>query len=150
MIDENIIIHEAEEYVSNNKTMKETANDLHISKRTLQLHFKRLKDIDEKLYQEVINKQEKNQAEGRVKGGHLGKATSKFTSDDAERMAKIMVDKCLSYKDAEEEFGIPKSTIYEILHSDLVSKRTKDMLDILAEANIHDLTTEELLRRKRK
>ena len=109
MIDENIIIHEAEEYVSNNKTMKETADDLHISKRTLQLHFKRLKDIDKKLYQEVMNKQEKNQAEGRVKGGHLGKATSKFTSDDAERM-----------------------------------------LDILAEANIHDLTTEELLRRKRK
>ena len=41
MIDDNIIVKEAKEYVSNNKTVEETAKDLGISKRTLQLHFKK-------------------------------------------------------------------------------------------------------------
>ena len=60
-----------------------------------------------------------------------------------------MIDKALSYKDAEEKFGIPKSTIYELVHSELVSKELRDKLDILAEANIHDITMEELARRKK-
>ena len=62
-------------------------------------------------------------------------------------MANAIITKALSYKDAEEEFKIPKSTIYEVVHSDLVSKELRDKLDILAEANIHDITTEELIRR---
>ena len=53
MIDEKIIVHEAEEYVNNNMTIKETADSLGISRKTLQLHFKRLKKIDENLYKRV-------------------------------------------------------------------------------------------------
>ena len=45
-VDNNVIIYEAEEYINNNLTVKETAIVLSVSKRTLQLHFKRLKQID--------------------------------------------------------------------------------------------------------
>ena len=149
MIDKNIIIHEAEEYVYSDMTISETAASLGISKKTLQIHIKRLKKIDENLYKKVEAKKIISQQKGRIKGGQLGKTHSNYTKDEAEKIAKTIISKALSYKDAEQEFGIPKSTIYEIVHSDLVSKETRDKLDILAEANIHDITIEELARRKK-
>lgn len=146
---DDIIIYEAKEYVCSDMTVSETANYLGISKRTLQLHMKRLEKIDENLYRMVEEKKAASQQKGRIKGGESGKSHSKYTKDEAEEIAKTMICKALSYKDAEEEFKIPKSTIYEIVHSDLVSKETRDKLDILAEANIHDITMEELVRRKK-
>ena len=149
MIDEKIIVHEAEEYVNNNMTIKETADSLGISRKTLQLHFKRLKKIDENLYKRVEGKKALSQQKGRIKGGQIGKVKSKYTKKEADAIARTIINKSLSYKEAEDELGIPKSTIYEIVHSDLVSKSIRMELDILAEANIHDITTEELRRRKR-
>ena len=149
MIDDNIIVKEAEEYVSNNKTVEETAKDLGISKRTLQLHFKRLQKINENLHKKVLEKQETAQQIGRIKGGQVGKSHSHFTKEQAEKIANTIITKALSYKDAEEEFGLPKSTIYEVVHSDLVSRELRDKLDILAEANIHDITVEELAKSKK-
>lgn len=149
-VEDNVIIHEAEEYVSNTKTVEETAADLGISKRTLQLHLKRLEQIDENLYKKVQEKQECAQQAGRVKGGQIGKSHSHYTKAQAEEIARTMIASNLSYNDASARFDIPKSTIYEILHSDLISEDIRKELDILAEANIHDISSEELLRRKRK
>ena len=150
MVDNNIIIYEAEEYVNNNLTVSQTAKVLGISKRTLQLHLRRLEQIDNNLYQQVQEKQKLNQQSGRVKGGQTGKSHSHITQEQAEYMASEMIKKNLTYRDAEEEFGIPKSTIYEVLHSDLVNKELRTQLDILAEANNRDMTPEDLLRRKGK
>ena len=80
-LDNNVIIHEAEEYVSNTKTVEETAADLGISKRTLQLHLKRLEQIDENLHKKVLEKQERAQKAGRVKGGQIGKSHSSYTKE---------------------------------------------------------------------
>ena len=52
-VDNNVIIHEAEEYINNNLTVKETAAVLGISRRTLQIHFNRLESIDKNLYDKV-------------------------------------------------------------------------------------------------
>ena len=150
MIDNNVIIHEAEEYVNNSLSVEETAKVLGISKRTLQLHLQRIEKIDQNLYKRVQAKQQANQQAGRVKGGQTGKSHSHITKQQAEFIAKEMIKRGLTYRDAEAEFGIPKSTLYEVLHSDLVSKDLKDKLDILAEANIHDITTEELIERDRR
>ncbi len=77
-VDNNVIIYEAEEYINNNLSVKETAIVLGVSKRTLQLHFKRLEQIDKNLYDKVRAKQEQNQQAGRIKGGQNGKATPSF------------------------------------------------------------------------
>ena len=150
MIDNNIIIKEAETYLGSNGSIESVAKTLGISKRTLQLHIKKLEQIDKNLYNLVMKKKEENQRQGRIKGGEIGKATSKYTKEDAERIAKKMINLSLSYKQAEEYFKIPKSTIYEILHSDLLSQETRDLLDILTEANIHKITAEELVSRNKK
>lgn len=149
MVTDEIIIYEANEYLKGNRSIAATATSLGITKKTLQLHFIRLKLISEKLYRLVEEKKESNQIEGRVKGGEIGKSHSKYTKQQAEEIATKMIDQNLTYKEAEELFGIPKSTIYELVHGPLVSKELKDALDVLAEANIHDTTIEELSRRKR-
>ena len=149
MVSDEVIIYEANEYLKSKKTIEETASDLGITKRTLQLHFKKLKNINEKLYKLVQEKKDANQREGRVKGGQIGKAHSNYTQERVEEIAMAIINQSLSYKEAEDILGIPKSTIYELVHGPLISKEIKDKLDILAEANIHDTTIEELSRRKK-
>ena len=112
-------------------------------------HIKR-EQIDKNLYDKVRAKQEQNQQAGRIKGGQTGKSHSHITSEQAEYMASEIIKRSITYREAEEEFGIPKSTIYEVLHSDLVNEELKSKLDTLAEANNRDMTTEDLLRRKSK
>lgn len=150
-VDNNVIIHEAEEYINNNLTVKETAAVLGVSKRTLQIHFKRLELIDKNLYDKVRTKQEQNQQAGRIKGGQTGKATSSFDPKLPEIIAKHMIKYELTYESASEKFEIPKSTLYEMTHNpkyvnpDLIRR-----LDLLAIANQHNMTVESYEEKNRK
>ena len=42
----------------------------------------------------------------------------------------------MTYEEAEKKFGIPKSTIYEMLKSDYIDEDRKTKLDAVVQANI--------------
>lgn len=134
-MDNNVIIREAKEYISNDKTLSETAKVLGVSKKTLQLHFKELAVIDSKLSMLVEKKKSKNQVLGRIKGGALGKVTSSYEKEQILVIAKTIIRNELTYEEASLMFDIPKSTIYGLVHSDVVPKDIKDALDVVGYSN---------------
>ena len=144
------IINEAKTYLSNDKTVEETAKDLKISKRTLQLHLGKLKILAPELHKLVLAKKESMQIKGRIKGGQTGKVTPSYTKDEAEYVAKKIIENGYTYQEASKRLGIPKSTIYEMVHSPLVSQDLKDELDVLAIANNKGLTVEDIIESNRR
>lgn len=134
-MDDNQIIREAVEYINNDLTQKETAAKLGISRRTLQIHLKKLGGIDSLLYNLVLVKEKNNVKKGRIKGGKIGKAKPRYTIDEANMIAKGMLEGSLTYEEASKKYGIPKSTIYDMVHSDYVSNDDKFMLDVLGISN---------------
>ena len=146
----NQIIQEAKTYLNSDKTIEETAKDLKISKRTLQLHLRKLDTIDPELHKLVLAKKESMQIKGRIKGGTIGKATPSYTKEEAERVANKIIVNGYTYEEAAKRLGIPKSTIYEMVHSELVGKDLKNMLEAVAIANNKGLTVEELVAKNRR
>ena len=132
----NTIIKEAQEYISNDLTEKDTAKKLGISVKTLQLHFKKLKDIDPILNDLVLMKNKRNVQAGRIEGAKKGKATPTYTSEEANKKANGIISKSYTYEEAAAMYGIPKSTIYDMVHNgDFVSEETRMQLDLVAEHN---------------
>lgn len=130
------IIIEAKEYINNDLTERETAEKLGISRRTLQLHLKQLGVIDPLLHSLVLKKKESNLKAGRIKGGTIGKITGPtYTKEDANIVANGIIRESYTYEEAAMIYGVPKSTIYEMVHSDFVPEETKMQLDIVAAHN---------------
>lgn len=130
------IIIEAKEYINNDLTERETAEKLGISRRTLQLHLKQLGVIDPLLHSLVLKKKESNLKTGRIKGGTIGKITGPtYTKEDANIVANGIIRESYTYEEAAMIYGVPKSTIYEMVHSDFVPEETKMQLDIVAAHN---------------
>ena len=50
-------------------------------------------------------------------------------------IAKGMLEGSLTYEEASKKYGISKSTIYDMVHSDYVSNDDKFMLDVLGISN---------------
>ena len=144
------IIQEAQTYLSGDKTIEETAKNLNISKRTLQLHLGKLDIIDPELHKLVLEKKESMQIKGRVKGGTIGKATPSYTKEEAEYVANEMIKNGYTYEAASKRLCIPKSTIYEMVHSNFIDKELKDKLEVVAIANQKGLTVEELINKNRR
>ena len=144
------IIQEAQTYLSGDKTIEETAKNLNISKRTLQLHLGKLDIIDPELHKLVLEKKESMQIKGRVKGGTIGKATPSYTKEEAEYVANEMIKNGYTYENASKRLGIPKSTIYEMVHSNFIDKELKDKLEVVAIANQKGLTVDELINKNRR
>ena len=149
-MDNNQIIQEAKTYISSDKTIEETAKDLKISKRTLQLHLGKLDAIDPELHKLVLAKKESMQIKGRIKGGTIGKATPSYTKEEAEHVANEIIKYGYTYEEASKRLNIPRSTIYEIVHSPSVSMDLKNKLDALAIANNKGMTLEELMEKNRR
>ena len=144
------ILREANIYLTNDKTVEETAKDLGIAKRTFQIHLGKLEILAPELHKLVLAKKESMQIQGRIKGGMNGKATPSYTKEEAERVANEIIVKGYTYEEASKRLGIPKSTIYEMVHSKFISKDLKDMLDAVAIANQKGLTIDELVTKNRK
>ena len=134
-MDNNRIREEALTYIGNDKTVAETALELGISRRTLQIHLKQIGVVDPLLYGLVLKKKESNMKTGRIIGGMTGKATPSYTKEEANRIADGIIENCYTYEEASKVYGIPKSTIYEMVHSSYVSEGVKMMLDLVAISN---------------
>ena len=145
MPDIETITIEAMEYINNDLSVEETASKLGVSKRTLQLHFKIIKEINPKLYELIQIKQKRKHQEGVVYGGQIGKVKPRYTKENATAIAETMINDELSYEEASEIFNIPKSTLYEMVHSDYIDRKIKDELDVLAIANKKRMLVNELV-----
>lgn len=141
-MNDDIIINEAKQYINSDMTVSETAEFLGISKRTLQLHLKKLISIDPNLHELVLNKQKSNVIAGRSKGGSNGKRPPSYTKEEALFLANTIINNQMTYRDAEEKFNIPSSTIYDMTHSDYIDSELRDSLDIVAAANNRKISTD--------
>jgi len=142
------ILKEAEYYLNNDVTFEQASFDLGISKRTLQLHMKKLESIAPDKFKLVQDKKENRVRQGRVVGGSIGKRNPTWSRDEAIVIAKKMVEENLTYEQAEKEFGIPKSTIHEMTHSDLKDEKIESLLYALAVANKKGIVLEEFLKKQ--
>lgn len=136
------IIEEAKAYLTSGKTLADTASDLGISKRTLQLHLGKLESIDLNLYQLVLKRKEANQNAGRVIGGTNGKRGVSYTEEEALSMAKEIAFSHLTYEEAKFRFHTPSSTIYDMIHSDYVPDELQEQLRLNALENLKNSTIE--------
>ena len=140
------ILYEAEYYLKNDVTIEQASSDLGISKKTLQLHLKKLESIAPEKYILVTDKKKSNEHRGRVKGGTLGKRSATWTTEEAIAAAEIMIDSGLTYEQASSVLGIPSSTLHEMVHKGIVDPNTTSLLYALAEANKRGITLEEYQR----
>ena len=140
---------EALEYVQNDKTVAETAQLFGISKRIFQIHLKKLLEINPELHNLVLNKQKSNIIAGRIKGGTLGKRGTSYTPEEAIEVAKFIITNQATYEEASIHFEIPTSTISDMMHSNILPEQYRMQLEVVAEANRHKMSTEELIERKR-
>ena len=136
------ILKEARYYLNHNINMKSVAAHFNISIRSLQIHFKKLETIDLGTYNLVRKKQEINQQIGRtiISGGRV----SSYSIDDINKMCDIMISNDFSYNEASIYFNIPSSTLFELMKK--VDKDRRVKLDLLAEANIRNTTTDQIIR----
>lgn len=138
------IVNEARYYLNHNNNMKDVAVHFNISIRTLQLHFKKLEEIDLGTYKLVREKQNLNQIEGRkVKSGGR---FSTYTIEDINKICDIILSNSFSYNEASLYFNIPSSTLFELMKRVDGDRRVK--LDLLAEANIRNTTTDQIVRNR--
>ena len=143
------IEEEALTYLQSDKTIKEVSIDLGISKRTLQLHIKKLQELNPNLYTLVLNKQKSNIIAGRIKGGENGKRPPSYTKEEANLLADLMIRNQLTYEEASLETGVPSSTIHDMVHSDFMESEKLHQLELIAMANKKGLSTEKFIESKR-
>ncbi len=143
------IEEEAKVYLEKNKTLSEIAFELGISKRTFQLHIKKLKELDPTLHNLVLEKQKSNIISGRKRGGEIGKRPPTYTKEEANLLADLMIHNQLTYEEASIETGLPHSTIYDMVHSDFIDSEKLHQLELVAMANKKGLTTESYIESKR-
>ena len=142
------ILKEAEYYLDNDVTIEQASSDLGISKRTVQLHMKKLESIAPDKFKLVQDKKISNERQGKIKGGTLGKRTPFWSHDEAIVIAQRMVEENLTYEQAEKEFGIPKSTIHEMTHSGLENEKIESLLYALAVANKKGIPLNDFLKER--
>lgn len=139
------IIKEADYYLNNEVTIEQASKDLGISKRTLQLHLKKLESIAPDKYQLVKDKKENNIRQGNIKGGSLGRRGPTWTKEQAMGLAMDMIEKGRTYGEEGTVAGIPKSTLYDMINKGVTDEYTVSLLYALSEANIRGMTLEEYL-----
>ncbi len=139
------ILREADYYLNNDVTVEQASKHLKISKKTLQLHMKKLESIAPDKFKLVEDKKANNQRQGVVKGGINGKRSASWTKEDAQTIAQQMISKGMTYEETERQFGIPKSTIHEMMKKGITDEMTSSLLHGLAEANRKGLNVQEFL-----
>lgn len=129
------IIKEVKFYLENPYSVKEAAEKMGISRRSFQIHIQKLETIDPFLYQMVLDKQKSNMMAGRRMGGLKSKRGVSYTKEEAIFIANYMIDNHMTYRECEDYFQIPSSTLHDMLHSSYIPNEMKTQLDSLAFEN---------------
>ncbi len=140
-MDKDKILVAASYYLNNDVSLEETANFIGIkSKKTLNKYFvsvlKESTDSHERrIYHDILLKKVLNELNGRKKGGNNGTRTSNYNNEDVQKLYNFVIEKGATYRDAAFIFGIPRSTVYEMLHSSYLSKAQQEKIKNLASLN---------------
>lgn len=140
------ILKEAEYYLNNDVTIEQASEDLHISKRTLQLHLKKLEEIAPATFKLVQEKKSGNIKKGTIKGGQTGKRGPTWTEEQALQVAMKIINEGMTYKEAEAYFKIPSSTLHEMVTKGVKDFGTATMVYAVAEANRRGMSADEYIR----
>ncbi len=141
------ITREAIYYLVHDKSIEKTAEDLNISRRTLQLHLKKLVVFNENLYRLVREKKQENQVIGRVNHAHKGGKISMYGQEQIDYICDDILRNGLTYKEASVKFDIPTSTLFELMKR--VNEERRMKLDILAAANKRNMTVNDYIEESR-
>mgnify|MGYP004562265739 CR=1 FL=1 len=128
------IIKEAEYYLSHDVTNDEASRALGISKRSFQLHMKKLAAIAPDKYKLVQDKKVAISRQGHVKGGSLGKRGSSFAELEIDEIGSYIIENDLTFQKAAEGLGIAKSTLHELVKK-IGDPEKVSLLYALAEAH---------------
>ena len=141
MIDVESIRKAALYYINNDVTLEDAALYVGIkSKKTLNNYFARLcgskDEKDRLLYKKIVLKKYENEQKGKAKGGQTGVRKSSYTRDEAFKIYDYIIKNSATYRQTAEEFQIPRSTIYEIVHSNLLTDDEKKKIELVSESNV--------------
>ena len=139
------IIKEAEYYLNNDVTIEQASSDLHISKRTLQLHLKKLEELAPETFKLVQEKKTGNIKAGTIKGGHTGKRGPTWTEEQALEVAMKIINEGMTYREAEAHFKIPSSTLHEMVTKGVKDFDTASMVYAVAEANRRGMSAQDYI-----
>lgn len=143
MANDEQIVKEAEYYINNDVSVDEASKHLGISRRTFQLHMKRLEEINPVVFNLFVEKKNGNVIRGNIRGGTIGKRKPNWTKEEALDMANQIIAGEMTYDQAEEKTGIPKSTIYEMTHNGVTDDTVLSLLYCLSEANRRGMSLSE-------
>lgn len=127
------IIREAIFYLVHNFSLEKAAEELSISKRTLQLHLKKLEVCYENIYRLVKEKKKNNQIAGRASHVSKGGKTSMYDQGMVNNICDKMLQNGYTYQEASEILDIPSSTLFELMKR--VDEKRRTDLEVLATAN---------------
>lgn len=137
------VIKEAIYYVIHDLSIKEASKELHVSDKTLISHLKKLETINKNLFRLVEKKKEDNRRRGILNRKPSSGRPTFYSDELIEELANRMILNQFTYLEASEEFGIPKSTLYELMQR--VSPELRSQLDLLAYANAKNKTVREIV-----
>lgn len=142
MVNKEQIMQEARYYIENDDvTVEQTAEYFGISKRTFQLHMKKLLEIAPsmaKLQQEKSQRMQEMRR-GRYERNDENTRKANWTSDDAIAVAKYMLENNATIRMAGEHFQIPKTTIHEMISRGIPNDSpVRESLDELIAAHNKD------------
>ena len=145
MANDEQILNEANYYLDNNVNIDQASIALGISRRTFQLHMKKLEEIHPSKAAMVRVKKEGNIKAGNIKGGQTSKRGVSYSSEEASKAAFEMLEHDESYREAAYSLGIPKSTLYEMINSKGLSPDKIESLYVLAKEENPELELSDFL-----
>ena len=84
-----------------------------------------------------VNKRALHLSERNIKLNEVkGRAYESNAYECVKNKYDYIIKNCATYRQAEEEFQIPRSTIYEIVHSNLLTDDEKKKIDLVSESNV--------------
>ena len=114
-MEEKKLVEEANAYISNDLSVEETAKTLGISRRTLQIHLRKIKEINPELYKLVLKKQQSR--------------TTKEYSPKYIEEALEYINNDLTLEQTAQKLGISKRTLQlhfeKVREIDLQKKKHK-------------------------
>jgi len=142
MLDKEKLLEEADYYLDNDVTMQQAADHFKICKKTFQLHMKSLEKVCLDKFSLVQEKKQQNLALGAIKGGQKGKPTegqggraSSLSDNEAQSLARKIIDNDWRLREAEKYTDIPKSTISDNLTESIIGKELYSELSGILESH---------------
>ena len=143
------IITVANYIVDNNATIIQTAEHFNMSPSSIKKYINskdKLQSIDIELFKKVKEAQMGITLDGQIKGGKTGstKGNSYLGKEKVLYLIDEMLDKDLTYEEAEKMFGVPSSTIYDGVKRFADKERLSRLEDMYAKHRIQNSKEENI------